>query len=134
MTEAGVLLAVEAQQKRQKSEENALEVQARQWWERAAAKNDWTATARLGLFYQQGLGGLTKNDEQAEKFYQEAVKHENTLGKYWYALFLVEKKPDRRSEAENLMSEAATAGMQSARNWCEQNDVKFNRAAPADEQ
>ncbi|MBV9875897.1 MAG: PEGA domain-containing protein, partial [Verrucomicrobia bacterium] len=134
MTEAGVLLAVEAQQKRQKSEENALELQARQWWERAAAKNDWTATARLGLFYQQGLGGLTKSDEQAEKFYQEAIKHENTLAKYWYALFLIEKHPDRRSEAEDLMSQAATAGMQSARNWCEQNDVKFNQAAPADEQ
>jgi TPR repeat protein len=134
MTEAGVLLAVEAQQKREKAEADALEVQARQWWERAAAKDDWTATARLGTFYQEGLGGLTKSDKQAEKLYQEAIKHENTLGKYWYALFLIEKKPDRRSEAENLMSQAATAGVQSARTWCEQNNVTFNKVVPDDEQ
>ena len=133
MEEAGVLLALEAQQKREKSEADALEVQARQWWERAAAKNDWTATARLGQFYQAGLGG-PKSDEQAEKLYLEAIKHGNNLSKYWYALFLIEKKPDHRGEAENLMSQAATAGMQSARNWCEQNNVQFNQAAPDDEQ
>ena len=133
MEEAGVLLAVEAQQKREKAAVDALEVQARQWLERAAAKGDWTATARLGQFYQEGLGGLTKSDEQAEKLYQEAIKHDNPLSKYWYALFLIQKKPDRRSEAENLMSQAATAGMQSARIWCEQNNAKFDKPIPDDE-
>src|SRR5258708_7263073 len=63
MTEAGVLLAVEAQQKREKAAADALLVQARQWWERAAEKNDWNASARLGPFSQEGLGGLTKSDE-----------------------------------------------------------------------
>jgi TPR repeat protein len=134
MTQAGVLLAKEAQQKREKSEADALEVQARQWWERAAAQNDWNASARLGLFYQEGLGGLTKSDEQAERLYQEGVKHESNLSKYYYASFLLEKKPDRRNEAENLMSQAAAAGIPSARIWCEQNNVTFNKAVPDQQQ
>jgi serine/threonine protein kinase/TPR repeat protein len=147
MTNAGLLFAEEAQEKREKAqnsaiqtrrqltaEADALEVQARQWWERAAEKNDWNASARLGQFYQAGLGGLTKSDEQAERLYQEGVKHENTLSKYYYASFLLEKKPDRRAEAEDLMSQAATAGVSSARIWCEQNHVKFNKAGPDDEQ
>ena len=147
MTNAGLLLAEEAQETREKAskgttqirqqltaEADALEVQARQWWERAAEKNDWSASARLGQFYQAGLGGLTKSDEQAERLYQEGVKHGNTLSKYYYALFLIEKKPDRRSEAEDLMSQAATAGVQSARKWCEQNNVKLNKAVPDVEQ
>src|SRR5258708_34429849 len=99
MSEAGVLLEVEAQQKREKAAADALLVQARQWWERAAEKNDWNASARLGQFYQEGLGGLTKSDEQAERLYREGIKHENNLSKYWDALYLIEKKRDLRSEA-----------------------------------
>jgi TPR repeat protein len=146
MTNAGLLLAEEAQEKREKAqksaiqtrrqlsaEADALEVQARQWWERAAAKNDWTASARLGQFYQAGLGGLTKSDEQAERIYQEGVKNGNTLSKYYYANFLLEKKPDRRGEAENLMVQAAIAGMPSARTWCERNHVTLPEAVPDDE-
>jgi serine/threonine protein kinase len=148
MTQAGILLATEAKEKREEAERSTLqrnrnqlsdqadelEVQARHWWERATEKEDWNAAARLGLFYQEGLGGLKKSSEEAEKRYQEGVKHENNLSKYYYAQFLLEKKPERRSEAENLMSQAATAGIQSARIWCKANKVSFTEALPEDEQ
>jgi TPR repeat protein len=143
MTQAGLLLATEANGKREEAiqrnrkqlsdQADELDRQARQWWERAAEKNDWNALARLALFYQEGLGGLTKSDEEAEKRYQEGVKHENNLSKYYYAQFLIEKKPDRLSEAKNLMSQAATAGIPSARKWCKANNVNFSEVVTDDE-
>jgi TPR repeat protein/tRNA A-37 threonylcarbamoyl transferase component Bud32 len=143
MTQAGILLATEANGKREEaiqrnrqqlSDQAAeLDVQARQWWERAANKSDWNASARLGLFYQEGLGGLKPSDEEAEKRFQEGIKHENNLSKYYYAQFLLEKKPNRRSEAESLMSQAATAGIPSAKTWCKENHVNFSEVATDDE-
>ena len=143
MTQAGILLATEANGKREEAiqrnrqqlsdQADELDVQARQWWQRAADKNDWNASARLGLFYQEGLGGLKQSDEEAEKRFQNGIKHENNLSKYYYAQFLLEKKPDRRSEAESLMGQAATAGIPSARTWCKENHVNFSEAVTDDE-
>jgi TPR repeat protein/tRNA A-37 threonylcarbamoyl transferase component Bud32 len=148
MTQAGILLAKEATDKRGEAERSTLQrnrkqlsdqadeldVEARHWWERAAEKDDWNASARLALFYQEGLGGLKKSAEEAEKRYQEGIKHENNLSKYYYAQFLIEMKPDRRGEAENLMSQAATAGIQSAKIWCKANNVIFAEVLTDDQQ
>jgi serine/threonine protein kinase/TPR repeat protein len=99
--------------------------QAREWWEQAAAKEDWNAVARLGQCYQEGWGGLPKNEAEAEKRYQEGADHGNVLSMFFYGL-LIEKKPGRRSEAEGLISKAASAGLPSAEKWCSENNVTFS--------
>jgi TPR repeat protein len=99
--------------------------QAREWWEQAAAKEDWNAVARLGECYQEGWGGLPKNEAEAEKRYQEGADHGNVLSMFFYGL-LIDKKPGRRSEAEALISKAASAGLPSAEKWCSENNVTFS--------
>jgi TPR repeat protein len=109
-----------------------LDRQARQWWERAAEKEDWNASARLGQCYAEGWGGVEKSEEEAEKRYQEGVNHGNALSMFFYGL-LIEKKPDRRTQAETLISQAATAGLPSAIKWCKENKVNFSEAKSEDE-
>jgi TPR repeat protein len=108
-----------------------LDRQARVWWERAAEKGDWNAAANLGRYYEEGLGGLEKNEQEAEKRYQEAVNHGNPVSMYFYGL-MIENQPGRRSEAETLISKAATLGLRPAIKWCKENSVNFT-AAGADE-
>jgi serine/threonine protein kinase/TPR repeat protein len=98
---------------------------AREYWEQAAAKDDWNAMARVGQCYQEGWGGLQKNEAEAEKRYQMGVEHGNVLSMFFYGL-LIEKKPGRRSEAEGLISKAASAGLPSAEKWCSENNVTFS--------
>jgi serine/threonine protein kinase/TPR repeat protein len=112
------------------AEADELDREARKWYERAAAKGDWNASARLGRFYENGWGGLEKSDEEAEKRYQEGIKQENALSMFFYGQFLIEKKPDRRSEAEKLMSQAAAKGVPSAVKWCKENNVNFTQETP----
>ncbi len=145
MTIAGNLLEYRAADKQQEAERsttplkrkqplnaeaNELDRQARKWYERAAEKGDWNASARLGRFYENGWGGLEKSDEEAEKRYQEGVKQENALSMFFYGQFLIEKKPDRRGEAEKLMSQAAAKGVPSAIKWCKENNVNFTEETP----
>jgi serine/threonine protein kinase/TPR repeat protein len=106
--------------------------QAREWWEQAAAKEDWNALARLGQCYQEGWGGLPKNESEAEKRYQQGVEHGNVLSMFFEGL-LINKKPGRRSEAEGLISKAASAGLPSAEKWCSENNVTFSEVR-SDEQ
>jgi serine/threonine protein kinase/TPR repeat protein len=103
---------------------NEWDKQAREWWEQAAAKEDWNATARLGQCYAQGWGGLQKNEAEAEKRYQQGVEHGNVLSMFFFGL-LIEKRPGRRAEAETLISKAASAGLPSAEKWCSENNVTF---------
>ncbi|MGA8481808.1 MAG: PEGA domain-containing protein [Chthoniobacterales bacterium] len=112
------------------AEADELDREARKWYERAAAKGDWNASARLGRFYENGWGGLEKSDEEAEKRYQEGIKQENALSMFFYGQFLIEKKPDRRGEAEKLMSQAAAKGVPSAIKWCKENNVNFTEETP----
>jgi uncharacterized protein len=114
--------------KKLEAEASEMDRQARQSLERAA-KDDWNASARLGQFYEQGLGGIEKNEAEAEKRYKEGIAHGNALSMFFYGR-LLENKPDRRSEAERLISQAATAGIPSAKRWCKQNGVEFTEATP----
>jgi TPR repeat protein len=148
MTIAGNLLEYRAADKQKEAELNTtplkrkqplnaeadeLDREARKWYERAAAKGDWNALARLGRFYENGWGGLEKSDEEAEKRYQEGVKQANPLSMFFYGQFLIQKKPERRSEAETLISQAASAGVPSAIKWCKENKVNFTEETFGDD-
>src|SRR6201987_4313827 len=113
------------QKKLLNAQANDWDRQAREWWEQAAAKGDWNALARLGQCYQEGWGGLPKNESEAEKRYQQGVQHGNVLSMFFEGL-LIYKKPGRRSEAEDLISKAASAGLPSAEKWCSENNVTFS--------
>jgi len=113
------------QKKLLNAQANDWDRQAREWWEQAAAKEDWNALARLGQCYQEGWGGLPKNESEAEKRYQQGVQHGNVLSMFFEGL-LIYKKPGRRSEAEDLISKAASAGLPSAEKWCSENNVTFS--------
>src|SRR4029077_3777764 len=91
--------------KKLEAEANDLDRQARRWWERAE-KNDWNASAHLGKCYEEGWGGVERNDAEAEKRYKAGIGHGNALSMFFYGLFL-QKKPERRSEAETLIAQAA---------------------------
>jgi TPR repeat protein len=118
-------------QKQLVAQANELDRQARQWWERAE-KDDWNAAAHLGKFYEEGWGGVEKSEEQAEIRYKGGVNHGNALSMLFYGL-MIEKKPARRSEAETLISRAATAGLPSAIKWCKDNNVTFGEKRPNDD-
>jgi serine/threonine protein kinase/TPR repeat protein len=120
------------QRKQLNAQANDWDRQARDWWEQAAAKEDWNAVARLGQFYQEGWGGLQKNEAEAEKRYQEGAEHGNVLSMFFYGL-LIEKKPGRRGEAEGLISKAASAGLPSAEKWCSENNVTFSEVRSDDQ-
>jgi TPR repeat protein len=113
------------------AEANELDRQARDWWERASEKEDWNASARLAQAYADGWGGLEKNEAEAERRYKEGVAHGNALSMFFYGL-MIEKKPSRRGEAENLISQAAAIGLASARKWCNENNVKFTETLSDD--
>jgi serine/threonine protein kinase/TPR repeat protein len=113
------------QKKLLNAQANDWDRQAREWWERAAAKEDWNAMARVAQCYQEGWGGLPKNESEAEKRYEQGVEHGNVLSMFFYGL-LIEKKPGRRTEAEGLISKAASAGLPSAEKWCSENNVTFS--------
>jgi len=113
------------QKKLLNAQANDWDRQAREWWEQAAAKEDWNALARLGQCYQEGWGGLPKNEAEAEKRYQQGADHGNVLSMFFYGL-LIDKKPGRRAEAEGLISKAASAGLPSAEKWCSENNVTFS--------
>jgi serine/threonine protein kinase len=146
MTLAGRILQYKAEIKRTEAESSTtpqtrkqlsaraseLDRQARQWWERAAEKEDWNASARLAQCYAEGWGGVEKNEEEAEKRYKEGVNHGNALSMFFYGL-LIEKKLDRRTQAETLISQAATAGLPSAIKWCKENKVNFSEPRSDDE-
>ncbi len=108
-------------QKKLEAQANELDRRARNCWERAE-KDDWNAAARLGKYYQEGWGGLEKSEEEAEKRYKAGTDHGNALSMFFYGLML-EKKPGRRSEAEKLISRAASVGLPSAIKWCKENNV-----------
>ncbi|MBV9642697.1 MAG: PEGA domain-containing protein [Verrucomicrobia bacterium] len=143
MTLAGRILQVEADLKRMQAEGSAnpriqkqLQAQAndldrrgRQWWERAAEKNDWNAYAHLGQCYENGWAGLQKSEEQAEKRFKIGIAHENALSMLLYGL-MIQNKPGRHTEAENLISRAATIGLPSAIKWCKENNVAFGERKP----
>jgi TPR repeat protein len=83
--------------------------------------------ARLGQCYQEGRGGLQKNEEEAEKLYKEGADHGNVLSLFLYGL-LIAKKPERSNEAEALIKKAASAGLSSAIKWCKENNVTFTES------
>jgi serine/threonine protein kinase/TPR repeat protein len=119
------------QKKLLNAQANDWDRQAREWWERAAAKEDWNAMARVAQCYQEGWGGLPKNESEAEKRYEQGVEHGNVLSMFFYGL-LIEKKPGRRAEAEGLISKAASAGLPSAEKWCSENNVTFSEVRSDD--
>ena len=119
------------QKKLLNAQANDWDRQAREWWERAAAKEDWNAMARVAQCYQEGWGGLPKNESEAEKRYEQGVEHGNVLSMFFYGL-LIEKKTGRRAEAEGLISKAASAGLPSAEKWCSENNVTFSEVRSDD--
>jgi len=119
-------------QKKLEAQANELDRQARQWWERAADKDDWNASAHLGQFYEEGWGGVKKSDEEAEKRYKTGADHGNALSMFFYGL-MIEKQPGRHSEAEKLISRAAAIGLPSAIKWCRENNVPIAEIKPEDE-
>ena len=110
-------------QRRLEAQANDLDRQGRRWWERAE-KDDWNAAAHLGKCYEEGWGGVEKNEAEAEKRYKAGASHGNALSLFFYGLFL-EKKPDRKSEAAKLIAQAAEMGLPSAVKWCRDNNVPF---------
>jgi serine/threonine protein kinase len=131
-TEAAETASLQTQ-KRIIAQANDLDRQARQWWERAADKEDWNAAAHLGKCYEEGWGGVEKSDEQAEKIYKKGVDHGNALSMLFYGL-MIQNKPGRRTEAENSISRAATLGIPSAVKWCKDNNIPFGEKKPTDDQ
>jgi serine/threonine protein kinase/TPR repeat protein/chaperone required for assembly of F1-ATPase len=137
MTLAGRILQIKAAIKRTDAEKSAspqiqnrlitqandLDRQARQWWERAE-KGDWNASAHLANCYEIGSGGLEKNEAEAEKRYRAGVDHGNALSMLFYGL-MIQKKPGRRIEAQNLIGRAAALGFPLAIKWCKDNNVSF---------
>jgi TPR repeat protein len=142
MTLAGRILQYKAEGKRQEAASNTnpqaqkkleaqandLDRQARRWWERAE-KSDWNASAHLGKCYEEGWGGLEKNDAEAEKRYKAGASHGNALSMFFYGL-LLQNKPERRSETESLISQAAAVGLPSAAKWCKENNVRIPETKP----
>jgi serine/threonine protein kinase len=118
-------------QKQLEAQANELEEQARHWWERAE-RDDWNASAHLGKCYEEGWGGVEKSEEEATKRYKGGVDHGNALSMLFYGL-MIQNKPGRRSEAETLVSRAATAGIPSAVKWCRDNNVSFGEKKPIDD-
>ena len=117
--------------KQLEAQANELDRKARQWWERAE-KDDWNAAAHLGKFYEEGLGGVEKSEEEAKKRYAGGVSHGNALSMFFYGL-MIENKPGRRSEAETLIRQAAMARLPSAIKWCKANNVTFLEKRPGDD-
>src|SRR5215510_12497822 len=72
--------------KKLETEANELDRQARRWWERAE-KDDWNAAAHLGKCYEEGWGGLERNEAEAEKRYKGGTSHGNALSMFFYGLF-----------------------------------------------
>ena len=116
--------------KQLETQANALDQQARQWWERAE-KDDWNAAAHLAQCYEKGYGGVEKSEEQAEKRYKAGLDHGNRLSMFFYGL-MIEKRPGRRSEAEALITKAAAAGLPSAIKWCKEKNISFEEKRPKD--
>ncbi|MBV8175424.1 MAG: PEGA domain-containing protein, partial [Verrucomicrobia bacterium] len=110
-------------QKRLEAQANDLDRHARLWWERAE-KDDWNASAHLGKCYEEGWGGVAKSENEAEKRYKAGTDHGNALSMFFYGL-LIQKRPERRSEAGSLISRAASMGLPSAIKWCKENNVTF---------
>ena len=117
--------------KKLEAEANDLDRQARRWWERAE-KDDWNASAHLGKCYEEGWGGVERNEAEAEKRYKAGASHGNALSMFFYALIL-EKRPGHRSETESLMVRAAAMGLPSAAKWCKENNVPIQETK-ADEE
>jgi serine/threonine protein kinase/TPR repeat protein len=117
-------------QKQLQAQADDFDRQARVWWERAE-KDDWNASAHLGKCYEEGWGGLEKSEVQAEKRYKAGADHGNPLCMLFYGL-MIEKKPGRRTEAENLISRAAAVGLPSAMKWCKDNNVPFDEKKSKD--
>jgi serine/threonine protein kinase/TPR repeat protein len=117
-------------QKQLQAQADELDLEARRWWERAE-NDDWNASAHLGKCYEEGWGGLEKSEEQAEKRYKAGVDHGNPLSMLFYGL-MIDKKPGRHIEAENLISRAAAVGLPSAIKWCKDNNVTFDVKRPDD--
>ena len=95
MTVAGQIAAYKAQQSIPAARRDELYRQARQWWEGAAEKGDWNASAYLGQQYELGIGGVERNEEEAEQRYKAGASHGNPLSLFFSGLFL-EKKPERQ--------------------------------------
>ena len=108
-----------------------MDRQVRQWLERAE-KDDWNASARLGKYYEEGWAGVEKSEEEAEKRYKAGINHGNALSMFFDGLML-EKKPGRHSEAETLISRAASIGLPSAIKWRRENNVPPPEINPDDE-
>jgi TPR repeat protein len=117
--------------KKLEAEANDLDRQARRWWERAE-KDDWNASAHLGKCYEEGWGGVERDEAEAEKRYKAGASHGNALSMFFYALIL-EKRPGQRSETESLMVRAAAMGLPSAAKWCKENNVPIQETK-ADEE
>jgi serine/threonine protein kinase/TPR repeat protein len=118
-------------QRQLEAQASELEEQARHWWERSE-KDDWNASAHLGKCYEEGWGGLEKSEEEAAKRYKGGVDHGNALSMLFYGL-MIQDKQGRHSEAEALVSRAATAGIPSAVKWCRDNNVSFGEKKPGDD-
>jgi TPR repeat protein len=117
-------------QKKLEAQATELDRQARQWYERAE-KDDWNASAHLAQYYEEGWGGVKKSEEEAEKRYKAGADHGNALSTFLYGLMLA-KKPSRHSEAEKLISRAASMGLPSAIKWCRENNVPVAEIKPED--
>jgi serine/threonine protein kinase/TPR repeat protein len=98
------------------AEAGKLESEARQWWEKSAAKGNYYALAHLGQMMEKGIGGYEKNEEEAEKRYKEGIRHGNPLSMFYYGLMLG-KKPDRQNESETWIGRAAAMGLAAAISW-----------------
>src|SRR5271165_912085 len=116
-------------QRKLEAQASELDRQARQWWEPAAEKDDWNASAHLGQFYEEGWGGVKKSEEEAEKRYKTGADHGNALSMFFYGL-MIEKKPGRHSEAGQLISRAAAIGLPSAIKWCRESNVPIAEVTP----
>jgi TPR repeat protein len=118
-------------QKKLQEQANEMDRQARQWLERAE-KDDCNASARLGKYYEEGWAGVEKSEEEAEKRYKAGINQGNALSMFFDGLML-ENRPGRHSEAETLISRAASMGLPSAIKWCRENNVPIPEMNPDDE-
>lgn len=72
------------------------DTEARKWYEKGVQGQDWEAYTRLGQMYRDGTGGLTKNMDKANWYYDEGLRRKKDRD----AMMMLELEQNARIQAE----------------------------------
>lgn len=93
----------------------------------AALQGNAEAQNELGLFYDEGRYGVPQNVQKAERWYRRAVAQNDNTAKRNLAIFLLEKKGDKRYREEivKLLQEVIESGDDKTKNILYQVAIKY---------